>query len=68
MGGMMERKIGDVIEYDGQKFQIMKGDCEKCYFVNDSFLQCCEVVEGLGTCIVEGTTFPINIYYKLIEE
>ena len=64
----MERKIGDVIEYDGQKFQIMKGDCEKCYFVNDSFLQCCEVVETLGSCVVEGSVYPIEIYYKLIDE
>ena len=68
---MMERKIGDVIEYDGQKFQIMKGDCEKCYFINDSFLQCCEVIEGLGSCYSaerEDAIFPVNIYYKLIEE
>lgn len=64
----MKRKIGDVIEYDGQKFQIMKGDCKECYFINDSFLQCFEIVEDLDTCVVEGTTFPINIYYKLIEE
>ena len=67
----MERKIGDIIEYDGQKFQIMKGDCEKCYFINDSFLQCCEVIEDLGSCYSaerKDAIFPINIYYKLIEE
>ena len=68
---MMERKIGDVIEYNEQKFQIMKGDCEKCYFINDSFLQCCEVIEALGSCYSnerEDAIFPVNIYYKLIED
>lgn len=33
----MERKIGDVIEYDGQKFQIIEGVCSDCYFADKSF-------------------------------
>ena len=66
----MERKIGDVIEYDGQKFQIMKGTCtcENCYFREKSFLECARVVEELGCCEIETSTHIIDIYYKLIEE
>ena len=39
----MERKIGDVIEYDGQKFKIVKGLCDDCYFENMSSTFCEEL-------------------------
>ena len=64
----MKRKIGDVIEYDGQKFQIMQGTCTDCYFAEAGIFVCVGVVEDLGCCEVEGLVYPIEICYKLVEE
>ena len=66
----MERKIGDVIEYDGQKFKIVKGLCDDCYFENMSSTFCEELKKDIGLCEVDGGEFylSIDICYKLIEE
>ena len=64
----MERKIGDVIEYDGQKFKIVEGSCIDCYFLDDTFLQCTELAKEFGICILGDSVNPIDIIYKLIEE
>lgn len=39
----MEKNIGDIIEYDGQKFKIEKGLCDDCYFENMSSTFCKEL-------------------------
>ena len=68
----MERKIGDVIEYDGQKFKIVKGLCDDCYFENMSSTFCKELKKVVGPCEVveEGEFYSpiIDICYKLIKE
>lgn len=37
------RDIGKVFDLNDQKFKVIKGDCEKCYFINDSFF--CNIVK-----------------------
>lgn len=64
----MERKIGDVIEYDGQKFQIIKGLCSDCYFAYNYFENYKELIENFGYCVIETTTHLIDICFKLVEE
>lgn len=64
----MERKIGDVIEYDGQKFQIMEGRCKKCYFKDFSAEYCEKLFYIHGSCVSIGRSDYTNICYKLIEE
>ena len=64
----MERKIGDIIEFNGQKFQIKKGSCYNCYFDSKSMIQCTKVRETFGNCFIKYTIYPIKVYYKLVKE
>lgn len=64
----MERKIGDVIEYDGQKFKIVEGLCDGCYFIDKSFEDCEEIMENFGYCEIETPTYPIDVCFKLVEQ
>lgn len=31
MGGVMERKIGDVFTFNEKQLEVIEGDCEDCY-------------------------------------
>lgn len=66
----MEKNIGDVIEYDGQKFKIVEGLCDDCYFENMLSTFCKELKKVVGPCEVDEGEFylPIDICYKLIKE
>ena len=66
----MEKNIGGIIEYDGQKVKIEKGLCDDCYFENMSSTFCKELKKVIGPCEVDGGEFylPIDICYKLIKE
>lgn len=64
----MERKVGDVIEYDGQKFQIIEGNCVDCFFIDKSFEDCEEIIEKFGYCEIETPTYLIDICFKLVEQ
>lgn len=64
----MERKIGDVIEYDRQKFEVVADACNECYFI-DRGLQFCENLEKLiGSCTDSERKDKTDVCYKLVEE
>ena len=41
------RYTGEVFDLNGQKFKVIKGDCDKCYFLN---IDCYLAHYYLGAC------------------
>ena len=50
-GGIPERKIGDIIEYDGNKLKVIEGTCEDCCFNDKPNEFCYALFYMLGSCI-----------------
>ena len=64
----MERKISDVFNFDGKKFEVIEGDCEDCYFLTKS---CCfkrSVFDIIGECYASDRKDNENVCFELIEE
>lgn len=64
----MERKIGDVFNFNGKKFEVIEGNCEDCYFKDKS---CCfkrSVFDIIGECDLSKRKDAKDVCYKLVEE
>ena len=62
---MEERKLGEIITFDGKQFQVVEGDCEDCYF-NDKDCTSSHY-DDLGICESLLRKDECEICYKLIK-
>lgn len=68
INNVMERKIGDIFNYNGVKLQIVEsnGYCNNCYF-NDSCITCTKP-NTLDNCQKHYRKDNKNIHFKEIKE
>lgn len=59
----MERKIGEVFDYKGKKFEVVEGNCNNCNFLHKELSF--EDAANLGSCIFRYDRK--TVYFKLIE-
>ena len=66
----MERKIGDVVTFDGKQLEVIEGDCWNCYFFGKLCFESYVDIRGKwrisGLC--SDDRMDKDICYKLIEE
>lgn len=70
-GGLSERKIGDIIEYDGNKLKVIEGTCEDCCFNDKPNEFCYALFYMLGSCtpmLRKKTKKPKSICYQFIKD
>lgn len=66
----MERKIGEVFEYEGEKLKVVDAetekDCRNCFFYNDC---CCSKIERItGECIKSNRTDNKPVIFVEVKE
>lgn len=61
----MERKIGEIFIFNGKKFEVVEGDCERCEFAGEH----CGTAEydDLGNCGENDRRDGKNVCFQLIE-
>lgn len=60
----MERKIGEVFEFEGRKLKVEKvkhGSCTGCYFLNEN---CFDSREVTGECVDEFRDDDTDVIFK----
>ena len=64
----MERKIGDVVTFDGKQLEVIEGYCEDCYFLGTLCFED-NVFDIRGECYSEDRKDNEEVcFIKLIEE
>ena len=64
----MERKVGDVFNFDGKKFEVIEGDCEDCYFLTKLYCSKSSVMDIIGECSEVVRKDNEDVCFELIEE
>lgn len=68
----MERKIGDVVTFDGKQLEVIEGNCWDCYFFGKLCFETYVDIRGVcrvrGICSDDRKDKDKEICYKLIEE
>lgn len=59
------RDIGEVFDLNGQKFKVIKGDCDKCHFLN---VDCYLVFYYLRGCKSDERLDGNDVAFELIED
>jgi hypothetical protein len=65
----MERKLGEVFEFEGKKLKAVKssnGSCKKCYF-NNRLTACGKISENFKNCSEQYREDSKNIVFKEVE-
>ena len=60
----MERKIGEVFEFEGKKLKVIKGNvrCKECFFYEIP-CPCGVFLDIRGKCTTEGREDENNVYF-----
>lgn len=59
------RDIGEVFELNDQKFKVIKGDCDKCHFLN---VDCYLVYYYLDGCKSDERLDGVDVAFELVED
>ena len=59
------RDIGEVFDFNDQKFKVIKGDCDKCHFLN---VDCYLAYYYLGACKDYERLDGIDVAFELVED
>ena len=59
------RNIGEVFDLNGQKFKVIKGNCDKCHFLN---VDCYLTYYYLGACKDYERLDGNDVAFQLVEE
>ena len=64
---MKEYKIGETFYLGRKKFKVVPGNCEECYF-NDNTEFCFDLQKYIGNCYSKEREDGNEVNFKLIEE
>ena len=64
----MERKIGEIFEYQGKKLKVIEGEnkCDKCYFYKDNY--CTRIDRIAGQCLTSKRTDNKSVNFIEVTE
>ena len=63
----MEYKIDETFYLGRKKFKVVPGNCEECYFRNNTIEFCLDLEECLGSCHPDEREDSNEVCYKLVE-
>ncbi|MGN1216731.1 MAG: DUF6378 domain-containing protein [Phocaeicola sp.] len=65
----MERKVGEIFEYDGKILQVIEDRfnvCEECYFANEG--DCADHLDTIGFCVRTNRKDRCDVVFKEIKD
>ena len=65
---IMEREIGEQFYIDNEKYEIVKGNSEKCLLCCFNNISCLNVKKYVGVCSANFRKDHKNIYVKRVKE
>ena len=62
------RYTGEVFNLNGQKFKVIEGDCEDCYFLTKSYCFKSSVIDIIGECCVSYRKDYEDVCFQLVKD
>ena len=63
----MERKIGEIFEYNGEWYQCVEGACVNCAFYIDN-CDDCSLRKIIGNCCIKDRVDRYSVIFKKLEK